>query len=239
MSSMAVFLVIGGATAFAALGKNTVGSKQLKKNAVTAAKIKKNAVATAKIKNSAVTAGKIANGAVDNSKLADNSVTGNKIADGSVTGADINAGSAPFSQFVARLRGNLTLPFTGGQIYPLGSYTQAAGQSDQYLAAVDVNFLPSCEPPRSANALLLIDAANPAAPTPNEIGGIGTVTDTSAGSAVRRLEFQSTFGLGGMSRFAPNAATSHTFSVLLSGHSCNSGSGANAVAVGVDVIGTK
>ena len=41
MSTIAVFLVLGGATAFAAstLGKNTVGSKQLKKEAVTLAKI--------------------------------------------------------------------------------------------------------------------------------------------------------------------------------------------------------
>jgi hypothetical protein len=61
MSSIAVFLVLGGATAFAAvqLGKNTVGSKQLKKNAVTAAKIKKNAVTTAKIKKNAVTGVKV------------------------------------------------------------------------------------------------------------------------------------------------------------------------------------
>jgi hypothetical protein len=61
MSSIAVFLVLGGATAFAAtdLGKNSVGSKQLRKNAVTSAKIKKNAVSAAKIKNGAVTGSKI------------------------------------------------------------------------------------------------------------------------------------------------------------------------------------
>ena len=52
MSTIAVFLVIGGATAIAAsqLAKNSVGSKQIKKNAVTAKKIKKNAVTAAKIK---------------------------------------------------------------------------------------------------------------------------------------------------------------------------------------------
>ncbi len=51
MSSIAVFLVLAGGTAFAAsqLGKNSVGSKQLKKNAVTAAKIKKGAVTGAKV----------------------------------------------------------------------------------------------------------------------------------------------------------------------------------------------
>jgi hypothetical protein len=59
MSSIAVFLVIGGATAFAALGRNSVGAKQLKKNAVTAAKIRKNAVTTQKIKDHAVTAAKL------------------------------------------------------------------------------------------------------------------------------------------------------------------------------------
>jgi hypothetical protein len=52
------------------LGKNTVGTKQLKKNAVTAAKIKKEAVTTKKIKK--------------------NAVVGAKVKDGSLTGADIN-----------------------------------------------------------------------------------------------------------------------------------------------------
>jgi hypothetical protein len=59
MATIAVFLVLGGATAYAALGRNSVGSKQLKKNAVTAAKIKKNAITTAKIRNRAVTAAKL------------------------------------------------------------------------------------------------------------------------------------------------------------------------------------
>jgi hypothetical protein len=60
MSSIAVFLVLGGATALAAgLGKNSVGSKQLKKNAVTTAKIKNNAVTTSKIKNGAISGAKI------------------------------------------------------------------------------------------------------------------------------------------------------------------------------------
>jgi hypothetical protein len=65
MSSIAVFLVLGGATAFAAgLAKNSVGSKQLKKNAVTSAKVKANAVTTAKIKNGAVTGAKLNVGSI-------------------------------------------------------------------------------------------------------------------------------------------------------------------------------
>jgi hypothetical protein len=114
MSTIAVFLVLGGATALAAgLGKNTVGTKQLKKNAVVAAKIKNGAVTAAKIGAGAVGttqlgAGAVASGnlaanavetskinkaAVTNEKLTDNAVTGAKVQDGSLTGADINQGS--------------------------------------------------------------------------------------------------------------------------------------------------
>jgi hypothetical protein len=53
MSSIAVFLVLGGATALAAgLAKNSVGTKQLKNNAVTTAKIKNDAVNGAKVNES-------------------------------------------------------------------------------------------------------------------------------------------------------------------------------------------
>jgi hypothetical protein len=56
MSSIAVFLVVSGGSAFAAntLGKNTVGTKQLKNNAVTGAKIKNGAVTGAKIQTSSL-----------------------------------------------------------------------------------------------------------------------------------------------------------------------------------------
>lgn len=90
MSSIAVFLVIGGATAFAALGKNTVGTKQLKRNAVTTAKIKKQAVASGKIKDGAVKSKQLANSAVGTDKLADSAVTTGKISNDAVTGDKVN-----------------------------------------------------------------------------------------------------------------------------------------------------
>jgi hypothetical protein len=57
MSTIAVFLVVGGGAAFAAnkLAKNSVGTKQLKNNAVTAAKVKANAITGAKVKNGSLT----------------------------------------------------------------------------------------------------------------------------------------------------------------------------------------
>jgi hypothetical protein len=86
MSTIAVFLVIGGASAFAAshLGKNSVGSKQLKKNSVTAAKIKAIAVTEAKIKDGAVTEAKIKDGAVTTKKVANDAITGDKVNEGSL-----------------------------------------------------------------------------------------------------------------------------------------------------------
>lgn len=61
VATIALFLAVGGATAFAAgkLAKNSVGAKQLKANAVTTAKIKNGAVTGAKIKNGTITGDKI------------------------------------------------------------------------------------------------------------------------------------------------------------------------------------
>jgi hypothetical protein len=101
MSSIAVFLVLGGgAYAASQLPKNSVGTKQLKKNAVTSAKIKKNAVTNAKIKNQAVTGVKLANGAVGANQIAANAV-GNtqtqlvKVFKGSAVAAAANEAAAP------------------------------------------------------------------------------------------------------------------------------------------------
>ena len=46
MSTIAVFLLLGGGAAFAAtkLGKNSVGTKQIRNQAVTAAKVKNGAI---------------------------------------------------------------------------------------------------------------------------------------------------------------------------------------------------
>lgn len=82
MSSLAVFLVLGGATAFAA---TKIGSNE----------IKANAILTGKIKKEAVTAGKIKNAAITNSKLADGSVTDSKIADGAITPTKLSASATP------------------------------------------------------------------------------------------------------------------------------------------------
>jgi hypothetical protein len=80
MSTIAVFLVLGGGAAFAAgLAKNSVGSKQLKRNAVTAAKIKNDAVTGAKVNEATLGAVPIATSAktADVAKTADAAKTAN------------------------------------------------------------------------------------------------------------------------------------------------------------------
>lgn len=77
MSSLAVFLILGGATAFAAIKK--VGANEIKANSIKTGKIVKEAVVTGKIKNAAVTESKIADGAVTTNKIANDAVTGDKV----------------------------------------------------------------------------------------------------------------------------------------------------------------
>jgi hypothetical protein len=233
MATLFVFLILAGGTAIAAkqLGKKTVGAKQLKSNAVTTAKIKKAAVTKAKIKDSAI----------DSTKLADGSVSTTKIADGAVTGAKINSASVPYSQITTRLRAGGPVAYSGGlQQFPLGSYTQQAGVDDQYIASIDITFAASCAPPRQAQAFLLLDSPNPAAPLPQEIVGQAVAVDLAAGGALtRRSDFGTAVGsFSPMSRMAPLAATQHTFTALLLGSSCAAGE-VQASNAQVDVISTK
>jgi hypothetical protein len=76
MSSLAVFLVLGGATAFAAthLDRNSVGTAQLKPGAVTGAKLRQHAV----------TGEKIADGTITSKDIAPKSISGTDIAPGSI-----------------------------------------------------------------------------------------------------------------------------------------------------------
>lgn len=95
MSSIAVFLVLGGATAFAAkkigtneIKGNSITTGKLKKEAVSAAKIKKNAIITAKVKDGAITGSKInlgTLGAVPNANHATSADNANTVGGQSVT----------------------------------------------------------------------------------------------------------------------------------------------------------
>src|SRR3954462_14082848 len=146
MSTLAVFLVLGGGAALAAtqLGKNTVGTKQLKKNAVTAAKIKNGAINGAKVADGSLTGadvadgsigtGDIANLAINTAKLADNAVNSAKVQDKSLKGGDIADGSITGTQIsegtlknvdAATLNGKTSTQFLSSAVYKNESAVEA------------------------------------------------------------------------------------------------------------------
>jgi hypothetical protein len=134
MSSIAVFLVIGGASAFAAthLGKNSVGTKQLKKNSVTTAKIKKNAVTGAKVKDGSLTGADINLGALGTVPSAANA---NTVGGNSVVLINFQANPGTPATQILNLDGfTLTAACNGGDETvvlangPTGSRLQSAGQ---------------------------------------------------------------------------------------------------------------
>jgi hypothetical protein len=87
VSTLALFLALGGATAYAVnqLPPKSVGARQLRPGAVASQKLRKNAVTSPKIKALAVKSGKLANGAVKEPKLANASVSGQKLQAGAVS----------------------------------------------------------------------------------------------------------------------------------------------------------
>ena len=114
MSSIAVFLVLGGGAAIAAgqLGKNSVGSKQLKKNAVTTAKIKKGAVTGAKVKPGSLKASNFAAGQLPAGPKGDKGATG---APGPSFGAFGNGGCGALEESfeTCASTGSVNLPSAG------------------------------------------------------------------------------------------------------------------------------
>ncbi len=242
MSTLAVFLVLTGATAFAAtqLAKNSVGAKQLKKNAVTSAKIKKNAVSRAKIRKNAVNAARLKKNAVTTAKLKKNAVTTAKLKENAVTGAKINAGTTPFSQVMARLRQATSAPFGGKTPISLGSYEQPAGELDQYVGEVTVSFDPGCTAPRAAIAYLVVDPVDPNNPLTTEIAGVAVVSDETGASGTHTGAFVPFFeGGAGMQSLEGETARTHTFYAYAVDESCKAGSGVTASNFALDVIGTR
>jgi hypothetical protein len=110
MSSIAVFLILGGATAFAA---KKVGSSEIMGNSITTGKLKKEAVTSAKLKKASVDASKLADGAVTSSKLADGAVTTSKIVNDAVTGDKVNESTLGIVPNAAKLGGQSPSAYQG------------------------------------------------------------------------------------------------------------------------------
>jgi hypothetical protein len=123
MSSIAVFLVLGGGAAYAAkkISTKKIDSGQLKGASVTTAKIKRGAVTASKIRKGAVKANKISKGAVTNAKLANGSVTLEKLVPGFVAptaekpsrAANVSAGGTVLAGSIGIAQANISHPKVG------------------------------------------------------------------------------------------------------------------------------
>jgi hypothetical protein len=128
MSSLAVFLVLGGGAAYAA---KKIGSHDLRGGAVTTAKIKRNAVTRSKIKAEAISTAKIAKGAVTNARLAEGSVSLEKLAPGFIApvaeklshAANVSAAGVVLAGSLGISQANVTHPTVG--FYCLSGLTPA------------------------------------------------------------------------------------------------------------------
>ncbi len=112
ISTLALFLVLGGATAFAAtqLAKNSVGSKQLKKNAVTSAKVKNHSLKAVDFKNGQLPKGDT--GATGPQGPAGPALTGGA-SDGSGTVGPMGSSFMTSLAEGVETTGQLVLPFEG------------------------------------------------------------------------------------------------------------------------------
>lgn len=118
MSSLAVFLVLGGGAAYAA---KKIGSNELRGGSVTTAKIKRNAVTASKLKVAAVTTAKIAKEAVNYGRLANGSVSVEKLVPGFVAptadklshAANISSTGVVLGGSLGISQANVTHPSTG------------------------------------------------------------------------------------------------------------------------------
>ena len=179
MSSIAVFLVLGGGAAYAA---KKIGSNEIKGNSITTGKIKKNAVTASKIKKNSITTAKIKNLSVTNGKLADGSVNFAKIAPGTGVIATATGGPVAANNEAAAV----SIPLSG-----VTTFTPQAGVVDLLNIEVRGNNLartgteacsPEVEPFVNGNAfevaqgLLTVRAFAPSADEPSGLRPVTSET---------------------------------------------------------------
>lgn len=221
VSAISVFLLLAGGAAFAAggLGKNSVGSKQLKKNSVTAAKLKKNSVSAAKIRK--------------------NAVTGAKFGQGAVGAKALDLASTPYSRTVAVLTAagpaavgeELTpVPLAGG-----GTYSQPAGEDDIYVGTFTGTLPPACEGPER-DVFLGVWMDQPSGTEPDNDHQILGANFHGTGSG----SFTATVPLASdVASFQPKGALTHTLTAFGDAECEGATQTATIESVEIRVVGTR
>lgn len=219
LAIIAIVLALGGSAMAVTLAKNSVGTKQLRKGAVTKAKIKKNAVVE--------------------SKIAGEAVTTRNLGKGSVTGPKIEAASTLFSQIVRWSSGE-TVPISGGRHLvplPYGAFQQHNQELITFASALDVYFGPNCAPPRSVQAFLLVDAAEPLALRSQDVAAAGRVENNNVGEYRTEIALSPAPEYNKATLYQASEDTPHVLYMVAEGK-CAAGDEVSAWGR-FDVIGTK
>jgi hypothetical protein len=121
VASLALLVAVAqpGYAAIQELGKNSVGSRQLKAGAVKTDEVGRSAVTSPKIKNRAVKRADLGVGAVGSTQVADGSVVGVDLAPGSVDFSRIADGTVGRSELAASVRPPLAGTFTAAVDAPV------------------------------------------------------------------------------------------------------------------------
>ena len=140
VATLALFLALGGATAFAA---SKIQSGDIAQNAVKSGNLAPGAVHTSKLFKRAVTSGKLAVGAVRSNQIADGAIGAKQIADGSIRAKQIGAAAVAPSNlefpvfYAASPRGGQAPVTSGPDPYPItdSTWTQNPGQIEVLFGA--------------------------------------------------------------------------------------------------------
>ncbi len=272
VSTICLFLVLGGATAFAAkhlhLGKNTVGTRQLRNNAVTAAKIKNGSVTGAKLADGAIPPTRLGPGSVGSSEIANGAVIGTKLgagavhadaidngaitgtkldtgsvgtrslADGSVTAAKLEPALRGGAHIVAQARGAGPQTLTGAP-YRLNDATFTQAAGEVDFYVGAATVTIPATCARPRRVDMRIAVDQTGLPNATQVVGIGGLTDEHPTTLTTSLDFAAAGNAA--ARLQIGAAARHTLSMTGSLHCGDAGEEAPLTieSSGIDVIGVR
>jgi hypothetical protein len=174
VSTLALFLVLGGGAAFAATKLTT---SDIKKGAIKTKLLAKNAVSSAKIASNAVKTRNIAPSAVGGKQLAADSVDGSKVLNGSLTPADLLGGAS----VVATATGGPADAGSTATPLPLngGTWTQGATENDLFAVRLEAT-IATGPPPAACQVTVNFELDGTSVGAASAFGASTTPTTTTS-----------------------------------------------------------
>ena len=226
-ATVAAYLAIFFALSAGAIAAATIDSGDVVNNSLKSVDLKNGGGAKGiDVRNRSLRGNDIRNGQLRGAQVADNSIRG----------ADTNEPSLQLSQRILQLGAttNFAIPTPIPLPFPNNTYTQAADETNLWIAGGQVTFSAACTQPRAA-IVYLLDGNTLVA---ENIVGFVQINDQGAGAVARRFTFPNYPGTQGLTQIRTGASQPHNFHVYSVG-GCNSGSGITLDSIGVDVVAER